>query len=233
MSEMVGGGSYIGSWKTSDVAALVIILVEVAMGLYLMESLRITRLFPVIGQMDDRTRVRMAWVTFSILLVLAGIESSLALMRDRIAADMMALRQSLAAVEPVETPTSMIPTVGQMVMGFILPFALMFVGIPLETFVNSSRNVLGAGLALLLRATAFCLRLLGNAAAAVAELMVHLYDVVIFLPLWLDRQWRGRRTGTVAEPAPVVTTGTQWDELPVVSDAAEPESDRKEEEVLS
>ena len=56
MSEMVGGGSYIGAWKTSDVAALVIILVEVAMGLYLMESLRITRLFPVIGQMDDRTR---------------------------------------------------------------------------------------------------------------------------------------------------------------------------------
>ena len=48
MSEMVGGGSYIGDWKTSDVAALVIILVEVAMGLYLMESLRITRLFPVI-----------------------------------------------------------------------------------------------------------------------------------------------------------------------------------------
>ncbi|RKZ11275.1 hypothetical protein DRQ50_13920 [bacterium] len=233
MSEMVGGGSYIGNWKTSDVAALVIILVEVAMGLYLMESLRITRLFPVIGQMDDRTRVRMAWVTFSILLVLAGIESSLALMRDRIAADMMALRHSLAAVEPMATPTSMIPTIGQMVMGFILPFALTFVAIPLETFVSSSRNVLGAGLALLLRATAFTLRLLGNAAGATSELLVNLYDVVIFLPLWLDRQWHGRRSGTVAQPikAPDVEPG--WDHLPVVAPSNDPEKDLHEEEVLT
>jgi hypothetical protein len=68
MSEMVGGGSYIGSYKTSDIAALVIILVELAMGLYLMESLRITRLFPIIGQMDDKMRRRMIWVTFTILL---------------------------------------------------------------------------------------------------------------------------------------------------------------------
>ncbi|NIQ97121.1 MAG: hypothetical protein GWN87_25275, partial [Desulfuromonadales bacterium] len=50
MSEMVGGGSYIGNFKTSNVAALVIILVEISMGLFLMESLRITHLFPVIGQ---------------------------------------------------------------------------------------------------------------------------------------------------------------------------------------
>ena len=49
MSEMVGGGSYIGPYKTSDVAGLVIILVELSMGLFLLESLRITRLFPVIG----------------------------------------------------------------------------------------------------------------------------------------------------------------------------------------
>ena len=229
MSEMVGGGSYIGNWKTSDVAALVIILVEVAMGLYLMESLRITRLFPVIGQMDDRTRVRMAWVTFSILLVLACIESSLALMRDRIAADMMALRQSLASVEPVETPTSMIPTIGPMVMGFILPFALMFVGIPLETFVNSSRNVLGSGLALTLRAMAFALRLLGNAANAACELLVHLYDVVIFLPLWIDRQWRGRRAGTAADPAMTSVVEVPVNGYPLAATRLEPE----EEEVLS
>jgi hypothetical protein len=233
MSEMVGGGSYIGDWKTSDVAALVIILVEVAMGLYLMESLRITRLFPVIGHMDDRTRVRMAWVTFSILLVLAGIESSLALMRDRIAADMMALRQSLSSVEPVETPGSLIPTIGQMVMGFILPFALMFVGIPLETFVNSSRNVLGAGLALVLRGAAFLLRLLGNACTAAAELLVNLYDVVIFLPLWLERPWRARRTDAVPTPAPAPRTEKRWEDLSPVSGPTVASADPQEEEVLS
>ena len=33
------------------------------MGLFLMESLRITRLFPVIGALPDKTRVRMIWIT--------------------------------------------------------------------------------------------------------------------------------------------------------------------------
>jgi ABC-type multidrug transport system fused ATPase/permease subunit len=61
MSEMVGGASYIGPYKTSDVAGLVIILIELTMGLFLMESLRITRLFPIIGSMDDKMRRRMIW----------------------------------------------------------------------------------------------------------------------------------------------------------------------------
>jgi hypothetical protein len=199
MSEMVGGGSYIGQFKTSNVAALVIILVEVAMGLYLMESLRITKLFPVIGSMDDKMRRRMIWVTFSILLILACVESALAFMRDQIAADMQALRQSLAAVEGGQSVNSWIPTVGQMVMGFILPFALTFVAIPLESFISSSRTVMGFVLVGLLRATAFLLRLIGNIASYLGELLVNLYDVLIFPPLWIEKFVQSR-TQAVEEP---------------------------------
>ena len=199
MSEMVGGGSYIGQFKTSNVAALVIILVEVAMGLYLMESLRITKLFPVIGSMDDKMRRRMIWVTFGILLILACVESALAFMRDRIAADMQALRQSLAAVEGVHPVNSWIPTVGQMVMGFILPFALTFVAIPLESFISSSRTVMGFVLVGLLRGTAFLLRLMGNIASYLGELLVNLYDVLIFPPLWIEK-FVHSRAQAVEEP---------------------------------
>ena len=60
MAEMVGGTSLIGGYRTADIAALVIITVEISMGLFLMESLRITRLFPVIGALPDKVRVRMA-----------------------------------------------------------------------------------------------------------------------------------------------------------------------------
>ncbi len=187
MSEMVGGGSYIGAFKTSDVAALVIILVELAMGLYLMESLRITRLFPIIGQMDDRTRRRMVWITFTILFVMAGVEASLAFMRDRLAADIQALRQSLADVEVVAAANSWIPTVGQMVMGFILPFALAFVAIPLESFVHAARTVLGSVLAALLNGLAFAFRLVGNVARYGGEFGVNLYDLAIFPSLWIER----------------------------------------------
>ena len=190
MSEMVGGGSYIGNFKTSDVAALVIILVEISMGLFLMESLRITHLFPVIGQLDDRMRKRMIWISFIILFTLAGVESALAFMRDRIAADMEALRQSLAGAEVVKTQVeSIIPTAGQMVMGFVLPFALTFVAIPLESFIHSSRTVIGISVAWGLRATAFLLRLVGNIINHVGKALIALYDLLIFPALWIEERF--------------------------------------------
>jgi len=193
MSEMVGGGSYIGNFKTSNIAALVIILVELAMGLYLMESLRITHLFPIIGQMDDKMRTRMIWVTLTILLILAGVESALAFMRDRIAADMQALRHTLIEADATtQAINSWIPTVGQMVMGFILPFALAFVAIPLESFVQSSRTVVGVAVAALLRLIAFVLRLLGNIFHYMGELLVNLYDLLIFPALWVENLIRNK-----------------------------------------
>lgn len=189
MSEMVGGGSYIGDFKTSDVAALVIILVEISMGLFLMESLRITSLFPLIGTMDERTRLRMVWVSFSILAILAGVESALAFMRDQIAADMQMLRQSLTGMEAaIESSRSLIPTIGQMVLGFILPFALTFLAIPLESFIHSSRTVLGRVLSWALRALAFSLRLLGNISHYLIQVLISVYDIVIFPLLWLEEK---------------------------------------------
>ncbi len=187
MSEMVGGSSYIGTFKTSNVAAMVIILVEVAIGLFLMESLHITKLFPIIGSMDDKMRRRMIWITFSILFILASIESSLAYMRDVIAADMQALRLSLADAEVVASASgNWIPTLGQMVMGFILPFALTFVAIPLESFIHSSRTVLGVVFVAFLKGVTFLLRLIGNFAKSMGAMIVGVYDLVIFGPLWLE-----------------------------------------------
>lgn len=200
MSEMVGGASYIGPYKTSDVAGLVIILVELTMGLFLMESLRITRLFPIIGAMDDKMRHRMIVITFTLLAILAGVESALAFMRDRIAYDMEALRQTLAGAEQTDLTTRMIPTVGQMVMGFILPFALAFVAIPLESFVSSSRTVLGGLVAWMLRMFAFLLRLLGNLGFYAGRFIVNVYDLIIFPAIWLEGIFRGSRSKEMEMP---------------------------------
>ena len=201
MSEMVGGASYIGPYKTSDVAGLVIILIELTMGLFLMESLRITRLFPIIGSMDDKMRLRMIWITLTLLAVLAGVESALAFMRDRIAQDMEALRQTLAGVEPAAAVASIIPTVGQMIMGFILPFALAFVAIPLESFISSSRTMLGIIATGLLRLFALVLRLIGNLGYYAGRSVINLYDLIIFPSIWLEGVFLGskRKTKKVAE----------------------------------
>jgi len=186
MSEMVGGASYIGPYKTSDIAGLVIICLEICTGIFLMESLRITRLFPIIGSMDDRMRMTMFWIALSLLAILAGVESALAFMRDRIAADLEALRQSLAGMSPSTVAGSVIPTVGQMVMSFILPFILTFVAIPLESFVASARTILGLAAAWMLRILAFALRIIGNLSYYTGRLLINIYDLIIFPALWLE-----------------------------------------------
>lgn len=189
MAEMVGGQNFIAGFKVSEISAVVIILVEISMGLFLMESLRITRLFPVIGALNDKLRVRMIWITFGFLFVLASVEAGLAFMREILMEDELATSAMLrggADNMVAATDFAWITTTAQMGMGFILPFALVFVAIPLETFVSSTRTVLGIVASALLRALAFVLRLIGNLARYSGKMVANFYDLIIFGPLWLE-----------------------------------------------
>jgi len=192
MAEMVGGSNYLAGFKTSDIAALVIIFVEVAMGIFLMECMRITRLFPIIGALEDKKRLRMLWVALSMLLMLASIEAGLAYMRELLSQDEAALIASLAGSNGAvaETISSRwITTAAQMGMGFILPFALVFVAMPLESFIQSLRTVLGALASISLGVLAFSLRLSGNIFAYAGKAMVGIYDLLIFFPSGIERMW--------------------------------------------
>jgi hypothetical protein len=197
MAEMVGGTNFIGSWRVADIAALVIILVEVSMGLFLMESLRITRLFPVIGALPDKWRVIMVWITLGLLTALATVEAGLAFMREVLLHDELATSALLRgdAEGVFGNEFLWITTAAQMGMGFILPFALTFVAIPLETFVHSLRTVLGVCAVGLLRGLAGALRLLGAGCRYLGRFMVDVYDIVIFLPLWLELQVKTHAAG--------------------------------------
>jgi hypothetical protein len=86
-----------------------------------------------------------------------------------------------------------IPTAGQMLLGFILPFALAFVAIPLESFINSARTVGGAALVLLARAAAVTLRVTGNFLRQLCKVLITLYDIAIVVPLLVERWVKGLR----------------------------------------
>ena len=73
-------------------------------------------------------------------------------------------------------------------MGFILPFALTFVAIPLETFVHSLRTVVGLVAIGVLRFFAVILRLLGSLFHYAGALAQNLYDLPLFIPLWLEER---------------------------------------------
>src|SRR5438094_119672 len=196
MSEMVGAGDYItSSLRTSEVAALVIIFVEASMGLFLLEAMRVTHLFPRIASLNEVLRRRMLWIALTLLVILAGVEAALALMRDMLIADKQALLQSLSTMQagPTEGWVGRIPTAGQMLLGFILPFALAFIAIPLESLIHSARTVGGVLLMALVRALALVLRVAGPAVRQASRVLIRLYDVAIVLPLLAERLVRGSR----------------------------------------
>src|SRR5919202_716213 len=196
MSEMVGAGDYItSSLRTSEVAALVIIFVEASMGLFLLEAMRVTHLFPRIASLNEVLRKRMLWISLSLLVTLAGVEAALALMRDMLIADKQALLQSLATVQAATTEgwVGRIPTAGQMLLGFILPFALAFIAIPLESLIHSARTVGGVALIAFVRGLSVLLRVTSHALRQASRVLSRLYDVAIVVPLLAERLVKGTR----------------------------------------
>ena len=190
MEAMVGGSEYIyGNLQASYLAAMVIIFFETLMGLFLMESLGYTHLFPLNG-INNRMRRWMVAIAFTILLILAGVEVALAIMRDMIVAADVALKQELAggAVTAATAGWALnIPKAAQMILGFTLPFALAFVAIPLEYLIHSGRTVFGVLLMLSFRGLGFAMRFLSSLMRQIGKGTEHLYDAVIFLPLVIER----------------------------------------------
>ncbi|MGQ9425285.1 hypothetical protein ACXYTJ_05895 [Gilvimarinus sp. F26214L] len=193
MSEMVDGSNRIGGVRVSEIAALVLIFIEITMGIFLLEALHVTKLFPIIGSMDDRMRVRGIWLVGTLLLTMACMESGLAFMRDHLAAENRSLEASLTGAETGDI--SWITLVVNMGMGFILPLALTVVAIPLEYLLHTGRTVMGMLMELVLRILAVLMRVLSVALRHGGRLTTHLYDLVILLPLWVENTIRRRTDG--------------------------------------
>jgi hypothetical protein len=204
MSELVPSGNRIGGLPVSTVAALVVVLMEVAAGIFAMEMLGITSFFPKLDLLPaSRKRIILA-VSLGGLLLLACIECSLAILREQIVESATALKSSLAGVrqQAVSDPaTSKIPVVGQAVLGFILPWILAMVAVPLETLIATGGHIAltftAGGLALLGTIS----RLLAHGMRYLFEGVRHLYDIYIVVPLQIERMASGPRPAIAAKGA--------------------------------
>lgn len=188
MREMVSGGQYIQGIPVSSIAAMVIISIEIAMGLFLMELLRVTRLFPGISSLDDRMRKRLTWIAFIILFVMACVESSLGIIRDLLTSQDAAL---IGSVTESVTQTSTLSAVANMTIGFILPFALVFIAIPLESFVHSALTAMRAFSVWLLRFFALFIRVVGMVFKHIGRTLIRIYDLIIIIPLSIEYLIKG------------------------------------------
>lgn len=207
MSELVPAGARVAGTPIATIAALVIVLMEAAAGIFVMEALGITELMPRIARLSTSRRRLILGVALTGLFLLAAIESSLAILREHIVEAELTLKASLAGDAAMAKPVmSSIPVIGQAVLGFILPWILAMVALPLEMFIHSGRHVAA-------RATASVTDGLGSAARLISwgfrqssTLMIALFDVFIILPLQAERlirrrQGAPRRVPVLANPA--------------------------------
>jgi hypothetical protein len=193
MSELVPAGARVGGVPVSTVSALVIVLMETALGIFLMDMLGITDLFPKLHSVPSSRRKLILGLSLFGLFFLASVESSLAVLREQIVEADAALKLSLAGEESrlvTRASSSSIPVVGQAVLGFVLPWVLAMVAIPLEMLFDSARHVLASLAVLLLQGLAQLSRSVGHAAGALTRMLAYVYDVYVSIPLRIERAMR-------------------------------------------
>jgi hypothetical protein len=204
MSELVPAGARIGDIPVSTVSALVIVLMEAAVGIFIMEMLGITDLFPKLAGIPSSRRRLILGLCLGGLFFLASVESSLAVLREQIVEADAALKLSLAGPEAAavhQASSSLIPVVGQAVLGFVLPWILAMVAIPLEMLLDSGRHVAAALMVLLLQAAGTLAAVVGHLSMHLTKILVQIFDVYISIPLRLERMLRSQhpeRQGEVA-----------------------------------
>jgi hypothetical protein len=206
MSELVPAGARLGGIPVASVSALVIVLMETALGIFIMDMLGITDLFPKLQGVPLARRRLILGLALTGLFFLAAVESSLAVLRERIAEADAALKLSLAGEEAARIVTrasdSSIPVVGQAVLGFVLPWVLAMAAIPLEMLIDSSRHVLSALLVLTLQGIGNLARIGCHCSGALEKMLISLCDVYISIPLMIERAIRGRHEALADGDAP-------------------------------
>ncbi|MEN8184746.1 MAG: hypothetical protein ABFS46_19670 [Myxococcota bacterium] len=203
MSELVPAGAHMGGVPVSTISALVIVLMEIAVGIFAMDLLGITDLFPKLSTLPTSKRRLVLGVALTGLFFLAAVESSLAILREMIVEADAALKMSLAGGDGpvVQASTSKIPVIGQAVLGFVLPWILAMVAIPLEMLLDSGRHVLADLTALLLDGLGALSRFVAFIWGSLMRTLPKLYDVYVAIPLKIERSLRASEKDSPRNPA--------------------------------
>jgi hypothetical protein len=198
MAEVVGDSYRVMGVPIYRLAALAIIVLEVAVGMVLLEALGGTTMFPQFERLEQKKKLRLAVIVTmaTALIVLAAIEAALALTRDEISRLERELMATLAGAPPDATGHTVgeIARYAQAAFGFVIPFALAFLGFAIEALIRNGRVVAQLAIGALLQVASFLVRLLRQLVLGLLAVLLALYDFAIFLPLFIERKWREARS---------------------------------------
>lgn len=192
MSELVPAGTRIFGMPVSEVAALVIVCLEVVLGIFFMEALGVTSIFPQITGMTRGKRRILLYGSLIGLLFLASVEAALAILRETIAEAGATTERMLAGdlAGSSGNDGSHIATAGQAVLGFTLPWILSMVAVALEMFIESSQHVLAKLAVLIVILLGHICRMISYLLEYMIQIIMHLYDAYIIIPLQIGNMFK-------------------------------------------
>ena len=189
LTAVVGNQPLLNGLGAASVMGGLVIFIQLGLVLLLCEALRLSRVLPGVAPAELSRRRLLFWAAFLPLLALAA---AMAFLHLRLGLAEIMQPGLLLAPEALELRVT-----GEMIQGlalFTLPFLLGLGAIALGVLLRSVRPTIGMLITGALQVVAFLLRGVVVASAVAARLLIQLYDLLIFLPLWLEALWRARRS---------------------------------------
>lgn len=182
-----------GEGATSWLTAGALTVAVMAAALVLSEATQVSRLLPLIGGLPQRARV-MLMIMSSVLL--AALVTGEALLLKSHAGIRVSVAGSALGNEAAW---------GAATAGVVVPLLIALLSPALEAFLATSRPVFAATMVAILNAFAVLSRLVGKVWLELCRAAHQVYDLILFLPIALEKALVARRNKKNTEqlPAPV------------------------------
>jgi|GEM_PF-2682417 len=196
LEEAVGRQATLGPFPTASLIAVTMTLAQIALAIVISDAARMSRLIGPIARLGKLQRRLTLGLASVLLVVLALSEASLAFLRDTIHLEAEWLSRELEqGVATGDPDIRWVPSLAQMGMGFVLPLTFVALVPAVESFFQTSRVAVLLFLALLLNMAAITLRIIGRLVSSAGQLINYIYDLLIIIPLSLERRFRRREPG--------------------------------------
>ena len=197
MSELVPAGVRVAGMQVSEVSALVIVALELVLGIFMFEAIGVTHTFPQISNMTRGKRKIILFGCLLGLLFLSSVEASLAILRESLAEAKTALDISLAGelAATVQNANSNITVIGQAALGFVLPWILAVIAIPLEMFIEASQHAFARFYTILITLLCYLATAIAYLIEGLFNILVHVFDIYIIVPTQIANLFNGKHGG--------------------------------------
>jgi hypothetical protein len=193
MSQLIPTGTRVMGLLVSDISAMVIISLEVMCGIFLMESLGVTNIIPQISLMTRGKRRLIFYVSLVFLFLFACAEASLGILREILTERDIATAQALAGAAPAGAGEgAKLTAIGQAILGFLLPWVLAMVAMPIEVLFETGMHILRKVLIGIVTLFGFACKMLGHLIEYLIKIVIHLYDAYIIVPQKLGELITGK-----------------------------------------